>query len=64
MMPCGRGVQLKNLVTVNMKARFKKFYTKHGKKALVIFLVYFVTKWTLTIVFGAKLVAAMKGWLN
>jgi hypothetical protein len=51
-------------VTMNIKYRFKKLYVKHGKKALVIFLVYFVTKWTLTIVFGAKIVAAIKGWLN
>jgi hypothetical protein len=51
-------------LTMNLKYRLKKFYVKHGKKALVIFLVYFVTKWTLTIVFGAKLVAAIKGWLN
>lgn len=49
---------------MNLKYKLKKFYVKHGKKALVIFLVYFVTKWTLTIVFGAKLVAAIKGWLN
>jgi len=51
-------------MTMNIKLKLKKLYAKHGKKALVIFLVYFVTKWTLTIFFGAKLVVAIKGWLN
>ncbi len=49
---------------MNFKESFKKMYKKNGKKAIAIFLVYFVTKWTLTIVFGAKILAAMKGWLN
>jgi hypothetical protein len=47
-----------------MKDFIKKAYQKNGKKAVAIFLVYFVTKWTLTIVFGAKIVAAFKGWIN
>lgn len=49
---------------MNVKYRIKRFYVKHGKKAIAIFLVYFVVKWTLTIVFGAKIIAAVKGWLN
>jgi hypothetical protein len=39
-------------------------YVKHGKKALAIFLVYFVTKWTLTIFFGAKIWAAINNWMG
>jgi hypothetical protein len=40
---------------MKLKQRFQQFREKHGKKALLIFLVYFVTKWTLTLVFGAKI---------
>jgi len=47
-----------------IKYRLKKLYAKHGKKALIIFLVYFVTKWTLTIFFGAKIVAAINNWFS
>jgi hypothetical protein len=47
--------------TMNIKASLRIFLKKHGKKALFIFLVYFVAKWTLTIVLGAKL---LKGWIN
>lgn len=40
----------------------RKSHKKHGKKAIAIFLVYFVVKWTLTIFFGAKIIAFMKDW--
>ena len=49
---------------MRIKFRLKRLYVKHGKKALIIFLVYFVTKWTLTIVFGAKIVAAINNWFG
>ncbi len=49
---------------MSIKYRLKRLYIKHGKKALIIFLVYFVTKWTLTIVFGAKIVAAINNWIG
>lgn len=49
---------------MNIKQTLQKAYQKHGKKAIIIFLVYFVTKWTLTIVFGAKIVAFFKDWIN
>lgn len=49
---------------MNIKFRVLRFYKKHGKKGLIIFLIYFVTKWTLTVVFGAKIMAAIKGWSN
>lgn len=42
----------------------QKSYKKHGKKAIVVFLVYFVVKWTLTIVFGAQIIAWFKDWLG
>lgn len=42
----------------------KKAYKKHGKKAIVIFLIYFVTKWTLTILFGAQIIAFFKDWMG
>lgn len=45
---------------MNIKARIKNFYKKNGKKMLIIFLVYFVAKWTLTIIFGAKLINIVK----
>ncbi len=35
-------------------------YRKFGKKALYIFLVYFITKWTLTLLFGAKILAFLR----
>lgn len=49
---------------MKIKERFQKFYEKHGRKAMVLFLIYFVTKWTLTIVFGARLFAYIKEWIN
>jgi hypothetical protein len=49
---------------MRIKYRLKRMYLKHGKKALIIFLIYFVTKWTLTIVFGAKIVAAIGSWFG
>ncbi|MEK7255139.1 MAG: hypothetical protein AAB316_10370, partial [Bacteroidota bacterium] len=48
------------ITAMNIKESLKKYYKKHGKKALVIFLIYFVTKWTLTIIFGAKIIAWLK----
>ena len=42
----------------------RKNYKKHGKKAVAVFLVYFVVKWTLTIVFGAQIIAWFKGWIG
>jgi hypothetical protein len=45
---------------MNIRPFLDNFYKKYGKKALVIFLVYFVTKWTLTILFGAKIIAGFK----
>ncbi|GEM_PF-1499097 len=35
-------------------------YRKFGKKALYIFLIYFVVKWTLTLLFGAKILAFLR----
>jgi hypothetical protein len=49
---------------MNVKPFLQKFRQKYGKKALAIFLVYFVTKWTLTILFGAQILAFVKGWVN
>lgn len=49
---------------MKLRQRFSKFYEKHGKKAMLIFAVYFVTKWTLTIIFGARLLASLKDWVN
>lgn len=45
---------------MDFKARLEKFFKKHGKKAVVIFLIYFVTKWTLTFIFGAKILQSVK----
>ncbi len=46
---------------MNFKRALKIWYARHKKKAIAIFLVYFVTKWTLTFIFGAKLLAFLKG---
>ncbi len=48
---------------MNITPFIKREYKKYGKKALVIFLVYFVTKWTLTIVFGARIIAGLRNVL-
>lgn len=42
----------------------KKKQQKHGKKAVVIFLVYFVLKWGLTIFFGAEILAFFKNLIG
>ena len=49
---------------MNMIDLLKNSYKKHGKKAVVIFLIYFVIKWTLTIFFGAQIIAFFKEWLG
>ncbi|MFQ5448736.1 MAG: hypothetical protein ACE5FF_17570 [Saprospiraceae bacterium] len=49
---------------MNIKASLRKLFKKHGKKALLIFLVYFVAKWTLTIVFGARILKSFNGMIN
>jgi hypothetical protein len=40
---------------MNVKQRIKEFYKKNKRKAIIIYLIYFVTRWTLTFVFGAQL---------
>lgn len=50
--------------TMNMFDFLKKIYKKNGKKAIVIFLIYFVVKWTLTIFYGAQIIAYFKNWLG
>lgn len=47
---------------MNVKKLIQTFYSRHGKKALWMFLVYFVVKWTLTIVFGAKILTYFKSF--
>lgn len=49
---------------MNFKTRLKRIYVRHGKKAIIIFMVYFVTKWTLTFLFGAKILSAFKNIIN
>ncbi|MCB0644024.1 MAG: hypothetical protein KDC44_20400 [Phaeodactylibacter sp.] len=49
---------------MRLKEKFQKFYQKNGRKAIALFLIYFVTKWTLTIVFGARLVTFFKDWIS
>ena len=68
--PCGTGYSCfvfepksRYYFTMNISDLLKKKYQKHGKKAAAIFLVYFITKWGLTIFFGAKIITFFKGWL-
>jgi len=49
---------------MNIFDYIKKKKEKHGKKAVAIFLVYFVTKWGLTIFFGAEIIAFFKGLIG
>ncbi len=49
---------------MNIIDLIRKGYKKHGKKAVLIFLIYFVTKWTLTILFGAQIISYFKGFLG
>ena len=55
---------MKPRLSMNMFEFLQKSYKKHGKKAIVIFLVYFVVKWTLTIFFGAQIIAFFKDWMG
>lgn len=48
---------------MNIWKSLEPYYRKHGRKAIVAFLVYFVTKWTLTIFFGARIIAWVQDWL-
>jgi hypothetical protein len=43
---------------------FKAYLKKNRRRAVALFLVYFVAKWTLTLVFGAQLFAFVKQWVN
>ncbi|MCB0619489.1 MAG: hypothetical protein KDC43_09280 [Saprospiraceae bacterium] len=47
-----------------IKDLFGNWFKKNRKKAVAIFLVYFVTKWTLTFVFGARLLTFFKDWVQ
>ena len=47
---------------MNFKRLIQNLYARHGKKALWMFLAYFVVKWTLTIVFGAKILTYFKSY--
>ena len=49
---------------MNIFDLLKKNYKKYGKKAIIVFLIYFVVKWTLTIFFGAQIIAYFKGWFG
>lgn len=49
---------------MNLIDFLRKSYKKYGRKAIVVFLIYFVVKWTLTIVFGAQIIACFKNWLG
>jgi hypothetical protein len=48
----------------DFRARFKAYYQRNRKKLIAAYLVYFVTKWALTFVFGAKLFTFFKDWVN
>lgn len=49
---------------MNLSEILKTFYRRHGKKAVIAFLIYFITKWTLTILFGAQILTFIKGCLG
>ncbi len=49
---------------MNFKSRLKRYFVKHRKKAIIIFLVYFVTKWTLTFIFGVKILSAFRNIID
>lgn len=54
------GIMNKILDILGIRKALAIAYRKFGKKALYIFLVYFITKWTLTLLFGAKILAFLR----
>ncbi|MCB9283636.1 MAG: hypothetical protein H6563_06125 [Lewinellaceae bacterium] len=42
----------------------KGWYKRNRRTVLVAYLVYFVAKWSLTIVFGARIVSSFKDLIN
>jgi len=54
------GIMNKILDILGIRRALAIAYRKFGKKALYIFLVYFITKWTLTLLFGAKILAFLR----
>ncbi len=61
---CGRApepsMMNKILDILGIRKALHVAYRKFGKKALYIFLVYFIAKWTLTLLFGAKILAFLR----
>lgn len=47
-------------LNLNFKKLLKNIYEKHGKIALTGFLIYFVTKWTLTFLYGPQIISFIK----
>ena len=39
----------------------KQLFSKNGKKSLLVFGIYFIAKWSLTIVFGQEILNWIKG---
>ncbi len=54
------GIMNKILDILGIRKALAIAYRKFGKKALYIFLVYFIAKWTLTLLFGARILAFLR----
>jgi hypothetical protein len=49
---------------IKVPTSLKSWFKRNRKKVIAAYLVYFVAKWSLTIVFGARLVANFKEWIQ
>lgn len=49
---------------IKIPTSLKNWYKRNRKTVITAYLVYFVAKWSLTIVFGARLVTEFKEWFN
>lgn len=54
------GTMHKILDILGIRKALSIAYRKFGKKALYIFLIYFIAKWALTLLFGAKILAFLR----
>ncbi|MBK7335336.1 MAG: hypothetical protein IPJ00_03885 [Saprospirales bacterium] len=49
---------------VKLVSDLQGWFKRNRKKLLAVYLVFFVAKWTLTIVFGARIFAFVKDVIN
>jgi len=45
---------------MNFNEKFRNLRKKYGRNALYVFLLFFITKWIVTIIFGAQVIDFLK----